>query len=314
MNVLIFVMTMLMLLTLMTYARIDSYRSSQAYQIIFKHFMQEDERGYINKGADKGYEDIKVNEKKEPTEEKKKNNKVDASPRISISLLLDPKRNEKEKEWGQSKILLGNLMRTLYSKQPFYLKLEAEHPGFVDDLIQAITQAIDELPKEKKPKKPMDLGNLRLSDPKLDRVLYKMLNGALLLNVVTDEQKNAIANDAAEVEVETNVDDDSSDADEYKSPEGYYSLLDYLTERPSKQVRIYLAPRNVLLSIFSDSEATVNAIIRERESLYRQVMAGSDPEQLSESFKNQFLKSKVSAIEDDTLNFTVNKTSPKKYR
>ncbi len=316
MNVLIFVMTMLMLLSLMTYARLDSYRSSQTYQVIFKHFMQEDERGYINVQAEKSYKNIKVIEKEEADPQKKKSNKVDASPRISIALLFDPKRDEKEKEWGQTKILLSNLMKKLYSEQPFYKKLENEHHGFVEDLIKAITQAIDDLPKEKRPKKPEDLGNLKLNDPKLDKALYKMLKGALKLNVVTDEQKKAQENDkSTDVVAETTVDDNeiSNQTDEFKSSEGYYSLLDYLTATKSKQVRVYLASQNVLLAIFPDS-SIVNAIIAERERLYKQVTADSDPEQLSEAFKNQFLKSKDSAIDDEALNFTVNKTNPKNYK
>jgi hypothetical protein len=311
MNVLIFVVTMVMLLSLMTYSRLDSYRNSQTYQVIFKHFMEKDERGYINVRGRKTYEDIKVKEGEENGDGKKKSKKVDASPSISIALLLDPKREEKTKEWEQTKILLASLMKTLYSNQPFYIELEKEHPGFVNDLIRDLTQTIDALPKETKPKIPQDLGNLRLSDPKLDAALYKMLKGALKLNVVTDEQKNE---KATEVIVETSVDDNeiSNKTDEYQSPEGYYSLLDYLTDKPSKQVRVYLAPLNVLLSIFSKD--SVNDIIAVREQLYKQAMAGSDTDQLSESFKNQFLKLKDAAIDDDTLNFTVNKTNPKKYR
>lgn len=319
MNVLIFVTTMLMLLSLMTYARLESYRSSQAFQIIFKHYMQEKERGYINGQAEEVYKSIVVKEK-EKEEGTKKSPAIDASPRIAIGLLFDSKREGKD--WDQTRVLLKNLIKNLYANQPFYQKIEQGRPAFIDDLLSAVTQAIDDLPSEKKPKKAADLAHLKLADPVLDDLLYKILHGAFYMDIVTDGQQQVEdqqndSNKYSEDDIATTEDDNegSNGFDEYKSPEGYYSLLDYVTAKKKPRIRVYLASRNVLLAVFQEP-ATVNAIINERESLYHQT-AGSkqmDMEQLNETFKNQFEKLRDPAIEPDTLNFSVSKTNPKYYR
>lgn len=324
MNVLIFVMTMLMLLSLMTYARLETYRSSQTFQMIFKHYMQEDERGYINVRAKEAYKKIKVTEKDDKDGKKKPTpKKIDASPRIGIGLLFNPDREAKGKEWEQTKVLLKNLMRTLYKEQGFYKELEAKRPNFVDDLIPAITRAVDELPKDVKPKHAVGLGNLELPDRQLNSVLYKMLHGASYVDVLTDEQKKSLEqrngfvlrdnSTNADVEAAADEEESSDDADEYKSPEGYFSLLDFVNSGSKPKIRIYLAPKEVLQAIFNEP-STVNSIIEERQRLYQQADSDGDIGQLSESFKNQFIKLKDASIEDDTLNFTISKTNPKYYK
>jgi len=316
MNVLIFVVTMIMLLSVMTYARLESYRNSQAFQVIFKQYMQEDERGYINQQAKVAYDKIKVGTKKGA----KSSKKINASPRLAIGSLFNSDRASKEQEWTQTKVLLKNLIKNLYSVQPFYKKMEQEDPSFVDHLITAITQAIDDLPKEKRPKKPSDLATLTLEDPKLDRMLYEILRGASYMVVVTDEQKmlaeqknsNALKPNESEAETSEDEEDASEEEQEFKSPPGYFSLLDFVTGY-SKPVRIYLAPKEVLQSIFPGNEI-VQSIMEERERLYKQAMNDGDTQQLSETFKEQFLKMKDPSIDDKALDFSINKTNPKRYR
>ena len=313
-----------MLLSLMTYARLETYRSSQTFQIIFKHYMQEDERGYINVQAKKVYKGIKVTEKE--SKDGKKNpapKKNEANSRIGIGLLFNSDREAKGKDWEQTKALLKNLMRTLYKDQSFYIKLEEKRPNFVDDLVRSITQTVDELPKDVKPKQAAGLGNLKLPDPQLDRVLYKMLHGASYVNVLTDEQKRTQEQknsfgfkenlSDADVEAASNEEESSDDVDEYKSPEGYFSLLDFVNSGSKPKIRVYLAPKEVLQAVFNDP-GTVNSVIEERQRLYQQADSDGAIEQLSEVFKNQFMKLKDPSIEDETLNFTISKTNPKYYK
>lgn len=310
MNVLIFVMTMLMMLSLMTYARLETFRSSQAFQMIFKHYMQEDERGYINLQAEKTYKEVKVSEK-----DGKARKKIDASPRMSIGLFFDSNREEKLKEWMQTKVLFKNLIKVLYAKQPFYIKIEKERPSFIDDLIRSMTQTIDGLSKEKKPKAPSDLANIKLDDPLLDSALYKMLHGAVYDNVSEQEKVLVKKDKIQDEESETSVDDDdlSNEVAEFKSPEGYYSLLDFITGSAKPKVRIYLASREVLQAIFHEP-TIVESIIEEREQLYRQTISEVNIDQLDDNFKNKFLKMKDPMIDDETLDFSVSKTNPKYYR
>jgi hypothetical protein len=319
MNVLIFVTTMLMLLSVMTYARFESYRNSHAFQLIFKDYMEEKERGEINKQADRVYRDIKVKEKEEGKEGQKKNSRIDASPRIAIGLLFDRSRDNQQKDWEQTKILLKNLIITLYEHQPFYQKIEAGRAGFVDDLIASITQEIDKLPKEKELKKTGDLANLLLPDPVLNELLYKILHGAFYMDDPHKlvEQVDPLTGDAiAEEEIPTtdNEVEPGKNTEEFKSPQGYYSLLDYVTGRKKQKIRVYLAPRNVLLAVFKKDAGVVDNIIDERERLFHLADNADQMEHLNETFKSQFESRRDSAIDEESLNFSVSKTNPKYYR
>lgn len=317
MNVLIFVMTMLMLLALMTYSRLDVYRSSQVFQTVFKYYMETDERGYFNVKAQPMYDSIKVQTKTGKPGSKT----AEGNPRISIELLLDGKKRtdkDKDKEWIQTRVLLKNLINTLYENQPFYKKALEKRPSLQDDLINSITQAIDKLDKDHKLKTAADLANLKLEDPELDQILYKILQGGAYKEIPPEKKQEPVRILETPVTVEAEIDQSQADPSlkdedkEFKSIEGYYSLLDFITAKKSPKVRVYLAPREVLQSIFPNKE-TVDAIIAERKQLYQQARADGDTKELAESFKNQFERYKDPSIDSASLSFDVSKTDPKKY-
>lgn len=311
MNVLIFVMTLLMLLALMTYSRLDIYRSSQVFQSIFKYYMENDERGYFNIKAQPIYDSIKVKTK----EGKPGGPKAEGSPRLGIQLLLDKaQRESKVNEWNQTRVLLKNLLNSLYEKQPFYREAMDKRYTMVDDLIQAITEAVDELPKEKKLKTAADLANLKLADPELNMLLYKILQGGSYRNINVPKEPEAKSLLAERVESEIDQDDQalSSEASEYKSIEGYYSLLDFVTSTSAPKIRVFLAPREVLEAVFPSPEIVDN-ILAERKQFYRQAVNGGDTKELSETFRQAFERYKEQNVSDESLNFTVTKTNPKNY-
>lgn len=313
MNVLIFVMTMLMLLALMTYSRLDAFRSSQVFQSIFKHYMEIDERGYFNVKAMPFYEDIKVK-----TKAGKTGGKAEGSPRVSVSLLLDKtQRESKSKEWLQTKHLLKNLISTLYDDQPFYKKAIEKRPSLPDDLMNAMTQAIDELPKEKRLKTAADLANLKLVDPELDQILYKILQGAAYKEIIPTKEKTPLlqpTKESVESEVDRSQADEGleSETGEFKSIEGYYSLLDFITASPTSKVRVFLAPKEVLESIFPNQQI-VDSIISDRKQLYRQAINGAETKDLEATFKNQYERYRDPTISDESLSFAISKTNPKNY-
>lgn len=314
MNVLIFVMTMLMLLALMTYARLETYRNSQVFQILFENFMQKDERGYINMVAEKKYETTKGSTRESG---KGSTKKVAASPRVSLNLLF--KKTEKEgapQAVEHFKALLKNLMTTLYEEQPFYQQIYEKRPSFIDDIVAALIRTVENLPENQKLKKTTDLANLTLGDDQLDDTFYKMLHGAPYKEVF--ERVEAPPEEKAE---EVQSDEDPSDssiiekeAEEHQSPKGYYSLLDFITLQPLDRVRVYLAPKEVLKAVYRN-DAIVNDIIRKRGELYHQAqLTDSDGiKSLSESFKNEFQNRQDPTVGDDVLDYTVTKTNPTKY-
>lgn len=313
MNVLIFVMTMLMLLAAMTYARLDAYRGSRTFQIVYEDYMQNVERGMINSRAEKVYKSIDLESK----ETGNKSPKSQAISRIGIKLFVDEVGRSKAGVWDQTKILFKNLIEVLYKDQPFYQDLEASRPDFVDEIINELVRTIDGLPNELKPKSAAGLANIKLEDAQLDKALYLMLRGAPF-KIIAPEQQSNQGNPGnppvvEEVEPDTTASADQKEEEaelqEHVSPKGYYSLLDFVTLSSTPKIRVYLAPPPVLQAIFIDP-ATVNAILEERYSLYKQAKDGTDVKELGTRFKNQFERLKDSRINDDSLDFSVSKTRP----
>jgi len=144
----------------------------------------------------------------------------------------------------------------------------------LDELVASLTHAIDALPPEKKLKKAAELANLNLSDKDMNEVFYKMLHGAPYKEIVISADSKIPPTspqtfDEADVEDEEENNELEKEADEYKSPKGYFSLLDFVNLSQSPKIRVYLAPREVLEAIFHDS-ATVDDIISQRKTLYSQ--------------------------------------------
>lgn len=316
MNILIFVMTMLLLLASMTYARLEVYRNSQIFQVLFESYMQKDERGYINLAAQREYDRTKGSKKGS----KESGNKVDASPRISLSPLFKKQGKEEDpKEKERFLVLLKNLITSLYADQPFYREMQKQRPQFVDDVILALMRSVDSLPEAKRPKKAVDLANIHLGDDQLNEVYYKMLHGAPSKEIIEAQPSALLMQEPIE---DNEHDDDESDAaiaekeaDEHKSPKGYYSLLDFVTLDPVKKVRIYLASPEVLEAIYFNNPDIVQEILRERRELYKEAL-GHDKEgikSLSETFKNRFNNREDPLVGESILDFTVSKTDPKKY-
>jgi hypothetical protein len=317
MNVLLYVMTMLMVLALMSYARLETYRSAQIFQTLFAHYMEKDERGEINAGFKRQYESEKGSSREGGD---KSQPKINASPRISLSIFLNKQQQAAQPDqFHQTIVLLRNLLQVLYRGQPFYEEIIEEKPQFAEELVRSIVSTIDALPQENKPKNMKDLSNLVLSDPKLNEALYKILHGAPekyeAAAAENEEPKHAVRES-----VEDKVEDSSQDAalleaeaQEHTSPKGYQSLADYVTLSSSPQIRIFLASPPVLQALFPNPQ-TVQEILEMRRDLHRQALHGADLQELENTFKNRFERLHDPAINSALLNFQVSKTDPRKYQ
>lgn len=323
MNVLIFVMTMLMLLSMMTYARLETYRNSQTFESLFENYMKKNERSFITLIAQKNY-DRTHGSSKGASNEQQAENKVSSRPRISIAPLVSAGSKDKinSQEFKQAVILLKNLINTLYTGQHFFEEIKNKQPSFLDDLIAAMMQASAQLPDNKKLKTVEDLSNLSLGDPQLDEVFYKMLHGATYQAAGGKENQSILLQNSLTPPSAVESDDDPSDknlieneSQEPKTSKDYFSLLDFITLDDAKKVRIYLAPKEVLKAIFGADEI-VEEIIRERKLLYNQARSADkqeDKKKLSEHFKQSFDGKHLPDIESDTLDYSVTKTNPQKY-
>lgn len=333
MNILPFVMIMLMLLALLTYARLETYRDSTAFQAIFKYYMQKLEREDINSREISWYE-LKHATGKKTDATTGKQTKATSSSRLSLySLLFPDDKDAVQKQLAQTTDLAKKLMIVLYANQPFFIEMEQERPGFMDEILSRIAQAAAALPDDQKftkSSKTHDLANLDLGDLQLNEVFYKMLKGT----PQPDEEEHRPNEDVEESQVKQ-LDDEVIEAPEGEaapkpliSSSGFPSLLDYVTIRNSTGVRVYLASRALLTAIYGDP-SVADAIISFRNELYQQVnseamTAQEAQSELQKRFGNTQAPgttgtsgtggtSGTTGTAASFFDFTVSKTNPKPY-
>lgn len=322
MNILLFVTSMILLLALLTFARIETYRSFSVLQGEFNKYMRISERSEINETAAAWY---KKSVAEKSTASITKNAKGKARSKLSFIVFVDnEKRTKYAKEYPQLLILTKKLIRTLYGNMKFYQEMEQNQPGFIDALLQALGSAAEPYFKNKKKKiikRAEDLSILMLGEPDLDDAWYKILSGTLKKNELLPEQKTTEA-ERPMVELPSGPEEDGSENDDqeheseslcdYRSPQGYYSLLDYITLEDAARIRVFLASEGLLSAIFDDP-ATVADIIKIRHDLFRSVDNGSiTTEAASTQFKTQFLP-RVEGMDETILDFSVTKTNPRNY-
>lgn len=322
MNILLYVMTMLMALALLTYARLESFRTFSGMKAQFSTYMQSIERQPINEISQEWYKKTIVNYKISQD----KREQIAGSSRLSFYLFLNKEEREKEPEmYQQTRELAKHLMIALYGAENFFKEMASEHPTFLDEILMEIETLTEALPKEKKITKAAGLANLQLTNPELHRIFNRMLHGEL--SPASDHQLQAkTALIQTELKFGTNTplsetgegnDDDELDAalesEEAHAQVGYVSLIDNITVKNRKKIRVYLASRALLLAIYGDN-GIVDSILEARKMLYRQIKSdGNLKTSLSQSFKESFSNSGQAPSYSTILDFSVTKTDPTQY-
>lgn len=288
MNILMFVMTMLMLLTVLTYAKIDSFRSEAGIHIQFENYMQHVERKYINEQTENQYcqlhitKEIKADKNDDLKKEKTKRNTAKAT--LPIGILFNSSTEAKSsQEYQYTVSVLKGLINRLYGEQRFFEEARQERPDIVDEVIVRIGPAVQEMGNSFKINKAKDLANLDLNDPFLNEFFYKMLKGASIS--YEDVGGNIVE-------------------------EGYPSLLKYIDSSKGKKIRVYLAPKPLLQVLFDP--VTADEIITTREYFFREVTNGNiEPNSATERFESMFVTKVNPSVPISNLDFSVSKTSPK---
>lgn len=306
MNVLLFTTTMILILSSLTYARLEMYRNLSLLQAQFNHYMMNTERATINNQAIIWYKSSPAT-KKAGKESQQKGKRV-ALSRLSFAAFVDSKKQEAyQEEYPQLFELAKKLFAVLYKDQPFYQAMKQKRPDFEEALLKSLKLA-EELPKDQKLTRAADLSNLNLQDSDLNEIFYKMLQPTSK-SVKTDQQECPQKEGGGEEE------DDAIEPgkkEEKYSPADSYSLLDFITLQDAAKVRVYLAPKPLLLALFDDPH-TVNALIEMRCHLYNSLINGTiTADQATKTFQTQFL-SQSREFNEKVLDFTVSKTNPRNY-
>ncbi len=350
MNVLLFVTSLLMVMATLTYAKLQTYRSFSLIQTKFNHYMEEEERTFINQVTQDNYEQAPRVAKKNKNTSDNRGKQSDPAPqpspskkkstgKLSLALFLDAKKkNNYSKEFALFNALAHKLISLLFKEHPFYKQMEEKHPDLINQFLASLAVA-DQLPPAQKPRQAKDLANLELGDEDLDRLAYylfqdtanpkqtslaqisinKPSSNKLSSSQLKINAKNFSANfptqltSADTLEEEEEAIDSENTPDLY-SPEGYYSLLNYVTLADATHVRVFLANRLLLLAIFEDP-VVVESILSTRHELYRKLLSHVQPltnQEASEIFEKAFIDRSDPTLRE-LLDFSITKTNPKKY-
>lgn len=290
MNVLLFVTTMLMLLSLMTYGRIQTFRSLKLQEKQFEAHMTGEARDYINDEAAKRYNEIHVTTKEKS--EAKNEKQVLACSKLSLKALAGGNFLEYDDPAARKlDTLFKKLMTFLYEDQPFFEEAEEEHHDFLNEIIRKVKSAIENLPKTQKFETAKDLATLDLRDSDLQNVFRKMLEGT-----ATSKAEKKAANQA----------------EDFLPEEGYLSLLDFLSMKQTTHIRVFLASPMVLMAVFDDADS-VRSILRKRKELQLQVKNDSLTKEEASQQLEGFVMGTASSFDETILNFEVSSTDPNGY-
>lgn len=295
MYVILYVISMLMLLASLTYARIESYRSSKLSQAQFEHYMQEEERTYINAQATKLYHNTVVSSKDK--EEKQKRASDEATARISFYPLIDPDISKRYPASFEKFLQLAiSLIDFLYKDKKFYREKVEEDPQIVRQLLEEIHDVATD-PKKTVKKLfienpgPKTLASIEIENQTLSELLKAMFE-----------------EDTKEMRQEANQ------SPTYNIEDGHLSLLDFITMKNNKpKIRLFLASPMVLMALFNDPNA-VRAIISSREEVYKDyaVRDRYEQDEATETFRNAVFRHAY-GFDDTLMDFSVSKTNPKNY-
>lgn len=293
-------MSMLMLLAIVTYGRLESFRQFAFVQFTFKKYMEKTEREFFNEEAIKRYKSTVATSSEESEKEERKTNS--ASSTLSFNLFVDKEQRESNSEFFEHSVNVAkNLMIFLYGEQPFFQEIAEKRPDFLTEIIEALIRVTDNFTEKEKLKKKKELATIDLGDEELNRVFTKMLAGTVDKKEALDNRRRS---EITEEEIKIT----------HKPEAGYYSLLDFITIGRNKlQIRVFLASPQLLMAIYGNPDVVTN-ILQARYQLYRELKNKQrNREELSQDFKTLFQNLKLSNIPESLLDFGVSLSNPRYY-
>ncbi|MEX2305502.1 MAG: hypothetical protein WD595_04870 [Waddliaceae bacterium] len=181
MNILLFITSMLILFSIMTFGKLNQFQNSALINHTFESYIKNEKAKTDDKAAEDRYEEITVSTKGEI-----EINKSIVRKHLTFKLFVNKEERESHlQEREEFAYLIKNLMQILFHDKQFYLEFAEKRPGFLDELLSAIEEESAKLTWKISRKK--DLANLRLQDPALDTLFSKMLNQSLLDFITLDK-------------------------------------------------------------------------------------------------------------------------------
>jgi len=274
-----------MLMTLMTYSRIENYRGFAIMQSQFEFYMKSLEREEYNNKAWKCYHANHATKK--DVEDDKREQNAPGSSKLSFKIFIDKEEREKNQQrYLQYSLIAKNLLHALYDDTKFFKEALAKDEGIIDRLLVAIGDGSAKFSAKEKISKLCDLSRLKFEDEDLQFLFYNMLEGGV---EIPKEEQGTL-----------------------KLQKSYPKLGDYLTMQNKTQIRIYLASKPLLLAIFGEP-SVVDEIIEKRKELFGEVTKKIDAMSVADAkviFQNQFEGRRINGLIAEILDFTVSKSDP----
>lgn len=200
---------------------------------------------------------------------------VPANSTLNIASLFTEKGNRQH-----TAEILRSLILVLFQNHPFFLEAAQKRPNYIEEIIEGLKNPKDFEGKELKITTATKLSWIHWQDPELQKIFGQMIKESPPLKPEENEQVTS-------------------------------SLTDYLTVNKIDKIRIYLAPRNLLIAIFGSPEAA-DEVITFRANLFNQLRNSTADDAnttLGSEFENQF-KGRIPAEWLPMMNFEVSKTNP----
>lgn len=304
MNLLVFVLSFLMLIAAISYQGLAHYKTNALVRGIWDRIIRVEEPCTFNRAVESEYKQIKgkrLSKKEQAEAEKKEDEEAKGASKINFRFLTDPLYPEQyPKQTEQMETLLKKMIDILYGDQSFFKELKTGRPTIVQDIINALRSYSDELSDKNKITTTKKLAQVSLKEEGLEKLWHQFLRK----NPVSDEVNQRLFNLSQE-EMAKAKDKLCFETD----------LIQYLSNSNVQQIRLYLAPRPILLALLDDPNL-VDELLQKRRELHKEVSRKNnpiDPKNAAIELQNFAAKFPTLGSFDAIINYTVNKTDPAQY-
>lgn len=303
MNLLIFIIALLLVMASISSQALDRYLVGAMARIRWDRYMRVENVCGFNRIVEKEFQSLKRANGKGSTPKRKEEIEagiepgIDASSTINFRYLVEEgsARNDAPEAAPMTE-LIKRLIALIFRSQPFYQKLLQERPNVVDELIGALRQANQQQPEKQRIRQVGRLIQIPLEDPVLQEFWYQLLRTNPADRTLLPFLLQTSAEDALDKEQCVEV-----------------SLTRYLNQANKKRIRVYLAPRLLLLAIFQD-EIAVAEVVKLRRELFREVKnKKKELKDASDEFERACQSFTPLGEIEPILNFQVTTTNPAYY-
>lgn len=172
MSLLPYVVAFLMVLSTLTYSRMAATHTLVPSLIAQLDYAKEGQRFGQNEAWFAKYDDISTRKGTGGQKELI----INGCSKLNLKPILNPKQYSPEKHEAYTQLFV-HLVTQLHSNEPYFEKAMAEDPNWIRHLLQEL--------RDHKVKHLQDFGNLTLSDPFLDRMLYFLMKDRKSLALYT---------------------------------------------------------------------------------------------------------------------------------